>query len=71
MPELLLIVFVLGLLLSPQILAGLLARSMGRNAWFWFGISFIIPFISLFILVYLKDKKPDKSYKLADHVRRG
>jgi hypothetical protein len=58
------------LLLAPQILAGLLAKSQGRKFWFWFFISFLIPFISLIVLLSLKDKNPDKRIKLADHVER-
>ncbi len=71
MPEIFLLLFVLGLILSPQILAGILAKSMGRNFWFWFGISFLLPFISLFILLSLKDKNPDKSIPLAEHVKNN
>jgi MFS family permease len=71
MPEVILVLCIVGLVFSPQILAGILARSMGRNFWAWFGISFILPFISIFILVFLKDKKPvNKSYRLADHVKK-
>lgn len=59
-----------GLLLAPQLIAGLLAKSQGRKFWFWFFISFLIPIISIIVLLSLKDKNPDKSYKLADHVER-
>ncbi|MBB6238891.1 MFS family permease [Pedobacter sp. AK013] len=69
MPEIILGTIVLGLLLSPQLLAGFLAKRTGRNFWFWFFISFLIPIISLIILIFLEDKNPAaQSYKLADHV---
>ncbi|MGM9476302.1 hypothetical protein ACS5PU_07720 [Pedobacter sp. GSP4] len=69
MPEIILGAVVLGLLLSPQLLAGFLAKRTGRKFWFWFLISFLIPIISLIILVLLEDKNPKvSSYKLADHV---
>lgn len=71
MPEIILVFVVAGILLSPQLIAGFLAKSMGRSFWFWFGISFILPFIAIFILVYLKDHRPgDKGYKLAAHVKQ-
>ncbi|MCX2475478.1 hypothetical protein OQZ33_14160 [Pedobacter sp. MC2016-05] len=69
MPEVIVGTIVLGLLLSPQLLAGFLAKRTGRNFWFWFSISFLIPIISLIILVFLEDKNPKSAgYKLADHV---
>lgn len=69
MPEILVGSLVLALLLSPQLLAGFLAKRTGRKFWFWFFISFLIPIISLIILIFLEDKNPDSSgYKLADHV---
>lgn len=69
MPELLLGSLVLGLLLSPQILAGFMAKRTGRNFWFWFLISFLIPIISLIILIFLEDKNPKtEGYTLAEHV---
>ncbi len=60
-----------GLLFFPQTAAGILAKSRGRNFWFWFFISFLIPVISLVILLSLKDKDEEagSSYQLADHVR--
>jgi MFS family permease len=71
MPEIILGSIVLGLLLSPQLLAGFLAKRTGRNFWFWFFISFLIPIISLIVLIFLEDKNPAVSgYKLADHVDR-
>jgi MFS family permease len=71
MPEIILGCLVLGLLLSPQILAGFLAKRTGRNFWFWFFISFLIPIISLVILIFLEDKNPQsQGYKLADHVNK-
>ena len=71
MPEIIVGTIVLGLLLSPQLLAGFLAKRTGRNFWFWFFISFLIPIISLIVLILLEDKNPAASgYKLADHVDR-
>lgn len=71
MPEIIVGTIVLGLLLSPQLLAGFLAKRTGRNFWFWFFISFLIPIISLIVLIFLEDKNPAaQSYKLADHVDR-
>jgi MFS family permease len=69
MPEIIVGVVVLALLLSPQILAGFLAKRTGRNFWFWFCISFVIPIISLIILIFLEDKNPKvEGYQLAAHV---
>ena len=69
MPEIILGAIVLGLLLSPQLLAGFLAKRTGRNFWFCFFISFLIPIISLIILIFLEDRNPvSAGYKLADHV---
>ena len=71
MPEIIVGTIVLGLLLSPQLLAGFLAKRTGRNFWFWFFISFLIPIVSLIVLIFLEDKNPAASgYKLADHVDR-
>jgi hypothetical protein len=71
MPELLLLCF----MLIPQIVAGVFAQSQGRNFWFWFFISFLLPIISLLILLFLDSKKEEngrKGYDLADHVvKRG
>ncbi|WP_158797995.1 hypothetical protein [Pedobacter sp. L105] len=60
-----------GLIFFPQTAAGVLAKSRGYSFWFWFFISFLIPIISLFILLRMEDKSEDKgtSYQLADHVR--
>jgi MFS family permease len=69
MPEILLTLLVLGILLTPQLIAGFMARSMGRKFWFWFGISFILPVISIIILVFLEDKAPGKKHQLADHIK--
>lgn len=55
-------------LMIPQIVAAVLSKSMGRNPWFWFFISFLIPIISLIILLFLDDKSEKKSYDLADHL---
>lgn len=70
MPEIPLIIFAAFILLSPQIIAGTIARSNGREFWFWFWISFLIPIISIIILLCLEDKNPSNSHKLADHVKR-
>jgi|GEM_PF-455830 len=71
MPEILLFCF----LLIPQIVAGVYAHSIGKSFWFWFFISFLIPIISLVVLLVIDNKKPKdakeekKGYQLADHVR--
>ncbi|RNL49737.1 hypothetical protein [Pedobacter jejuensis] len=71
MPEILLGSIIISLLLSPQLLAGFLAKRTGRNFWFRFFISFLIPIISVIILIFLEDKNPQtESYKLADHVEK-
>lgn len=68
MPELIL----LSVLLIPQLVAGIYAKSIGKSFWFWFFISFIIPVISLVVLLYLdKDDKVKRTgYQLADHVKK-
>ncbi|WP_410220388.1 hypothetical protein [Pedobacter sp.] len=70
MPELIL----LSLLMIPQLVAGIYAKSIGKNFWFWFFISFLIPIISLIILLIIDSKNPKKEikkgYKLADHVEQ-
>lgn len=68
MPEIIL----LCVMLIPQIVAGVYAKSMGKNFWFWFFISFLIPIISLIVLLFLdKDKKEERQgYELADHVKK-
>ncbi|RBQ06739.1 hypothetical protein [Pedobacter miscanthi] len=57
-----LLLFMLPVILMPQIAAGILAKQTGRKFWFWFWVSFVIPFISLIILVSIEDKskKPDQ-----------
>ncbi len=55
MPELILLILA-PLLLLPQIAAAVLAKQMGRKPQFWFWISFLIPMISLIILLCLEDK---------------
>lgn len=68
MPELLLLCF----MLIPQLVAGIFARSQGRSFWFWFFISFLIPIISLIVLLAIDKKKEGggrEGYGLADHVR--
>ena len=69
MPELIL----LSVLLIPQLIAGIYAKSIGKSFWFWFFISFIIPVISLIILLCLDkdDKVKRTSYPLADHVKKS
>lgn len=69
MPELLL----LAVMLIPQLVAGIYAKSIGKNFWFWFFISFLIPIISLIILLFLDKDSNDKrkGYGLADHVQQG
>lgn len=58
-----LLAMLLPLVLLPHIAAGLLARQMGRRFWFWFGISFLIPVISLIVLLMLDEKKPENKKK--------
>jgi len=70
MAELLAIIIGICLLLAPQIIAGMIARSTGRKFWFWFLISFLIPVISIIILLSKKDKSTNKGFKLADHVKK-
>jgi uncharacterized membrane protein YdjX (TVP38/TMEM64 family) len=60
MVELFLIIL-LPIFLLPQIAAGYLARQMGRKFWFWFWISFLLPMISLIILMFLEDKSNPKN----------
>lgn len=68
MPELIL----LCVMMIPQLVAGVYAKSMGNNFWFWFFISFLIPIISLIVLLFLDKEKDEKrkSYDLADHVEK-
>ena len=68
MPELLL----LCVMLIPQTVAGVYANSMGKSFWFWFFISFLIPIISLIVLLFLDNDKNEerKGYQLADHVKK-
>jgi hypothetical protein len=70
MPEILLLCF----LMIPQIVAGIYAHSIGKSFWFWFFISFLLPIISLIILLVIDRKKTKGSeeksgYQLADHVK--
>ncbi|MES2651390.1 MAG: hypothetical protein V4663_06595 [Bacteroidota bacterium] len=69
MPELLLLCF----MLIPQLVAGVFAKNQGRSFWFWFFISFLIPIISLIVLLVIDRKNNDddrKGYGLADHVTK-
>lgn len=70
MPELILGLVLLCLVLAPQLIAGMMAKSMGRSFWFWFWISFLIPVISIIILAFKDDKDPGRKHKLADHVKQ-
>lgn len=71
MPEILLLCF----LMIPQLVAGIYAHSIGKSFWFWFFISFLIPIISLVVLLVIdskkskNDKKEKTGYQLAEHVR--
>lgn len=62
-------------MLIPQLVAGVYAHSIGKSFWFWFFISFLIPIISLIVLLVIDNKKSKNaikeksSYQLADHVR--
>jgi hypothetical protein len=42
--------------LAPQLIAAFYARQIGRSFWFWFWISFLLPVISIIILLNLPDK---------------
>jgi hypothetical protein len=53
--EIILAPFILTVI-APQIIAAFYARSIGRSFWFWFWISFLIPIISIVILMSLPDK---------------
>jgi hypothetical protein len=53
-----LLALLLPIVLLPHVAAGLLARQQGRKFWFWFLISFLIPVISLVVLLAIGDKKP-------------
>ena len=53
-----LLALLLPIVLLPHVAAGLLARQQGRKFWFWFGISFLIPVISLILLLVIGEKKP-------------
>ncbi len=68
MPELLVLCF----MLIPQLVAGVFAKNMGRSFWFWFFISFLIPIVSLIVLLFLDNKKQERQgYELADHVKKS
>jgi len=43
-------------LIAPQLIAAFFAKSIGRSFWFWFWISFLIPIISIIILMNLPEK---------------
>lgn len=60
MPEVLVVLFLIGVLLSPQLLAYKFAEHLGRKPWFWFWISFLIPILSLFILIFLPELGEDE-----------
>ena len=69
MPELLVLCF----MLIPQLVAGVFANSQGRSSWFWFFISFLIPIVSLIVLLVIdkkEEKEGRKGYELADHVEK-
>ena len=68
MPEIILAIVIGGILLSPQIIAGMMARNMGYSFWKWFALSLVLPIVTIFMLANKKDKSPTKSYGLADHV---
>ena len=44
-------------LIAPQMIAAFYARSVGRSFWFWFWISFLIPVISIVVLMCLPEKE--------------
>jgi hypothetical protein len=58
-------------MLIPQLVAGVFAKNIDRSFWFWFFISFLIPIISLIILLFLDKKETQRtSYQLAAHVKK-
>ena len=70
MPELLL----LCVMLIPQLVAGVFAKNQGRSFWFWFFISFLIPIVSLIVLLIIDNKTEEngrQGYGLADHVTKS
>jgi MFS family permease len=69
--EILLLPVAIALLIGQQLIAGFIAKNNGRSFKFWFWISFLIPVISIIILLILEDKNPDKKIPLADHVKRN
>lgn len=50
------LILLLPIILLPHMAAGILARQTGRSFKFWFWISFLIPVISIIILLFLEDK---------------
>ena len=60
MPEIQIGTFVLAILLSPQIIAYKFAQHLARNPWFWFWIPFVIPFISLLILIFMPEPQEEQ-----------
>ena len=44
-------------IIAPQMIAAFYARSVGRSFWFWFWISFLIPVISIVVLMCLPEKE--------------
>ncbi len=53
--EIIMLPFLLAVL-APQLIAAFYARQIGRSFWFWFWISFLLPVISIIILLNLPDK---------------
>ncbi len=52
-------VFLIPLILAvigPELIAAFYAKQIGRSFWFWFWISFVLPVISIIILMNLPDK---------------
>ncbi|MXV14216.1 hypothetical protein [Hufsiella ginkgonis] len=70
MAEIILGAVVIFIIFSQQIIAGLMAKSMGRSFWFWFGIAFLLPVIAVIILAMKEDKNPGGNHELADHVKK-
>jgi len=55
-----LLILLAPVILMPQIAAGYLARQTGRRFWVWFAISFLLPLVSLIILLMIEDKSKSR-----------
>lgn len=58
-------------LLAPfPFMAGYIAKGLGRNYWFWFLLSIILPWLACFILVCLPDKSNDQINEFTEYKRK-